>query len=312
MKKLILLYVVFSFLLVSCEKTIDFTGEKTDPLVVVNSVITPDSLFQTEISKSLHLRDTGNFPEVTDAVVDIFEQGNLVTTLTHQNKGIYTSKFSPMAGKNYEIKVSTSGKTVSAETKIPNKVNIESVELNTIDDKGIKKHELTIKFNDPAEINNFYKVSLLVNDEASYSFDGDKNSIETEVYSFWATISSNDPVFLATFGQDDAFDNSPNNMYNIFTDDLINGKSYDLKILTDTYIGDTTADEQLISRKLKYTVFLNSISKEYFYYLKSRNLSYWYGDNPFSEPVPVFSNIKGGAGILGAYSSAIDSVLITF
>ena len=49
-------------------------------------------------------------------------------------------------------------------------------------------------------------------------------------------------------------------------------------------------------------VSLQSISEEYYYYLKSRGASG--KDDFYSEPVQILSNIKGGIGFMGAYSTS--------
>ena len=309
MRKLVILNIVFAFLLVGCEKTIDFIGDKTDPIIVVNSIISPDSVIWVKVTKSLHISESGNYPVVTNAEIDIFEDGNLVSSLTHKKDGIYSSDFFPLSGKDYEIKVITGNTTVKAETNVPETVDISSLELRKVREQGGNENiELTINFNDPGNVKDYYIVPVLIIDE--YVPENDGENIDTTV-SYWAGLSSNDPVLLATFGQDDAFDNSSNNDYNIFTDELINGKSYDLKVLTNTYAFDTN-NEGEVERKLKFVVYFSSISEEYFYFLKSRNLNNWYKDDPFSEPVPIYSNIKGGAGILGAYSTSVDSTSINY
>jgi len=56
------------FLFVSCEKDIVFKGDITDPLVVVNSYITPDSIISAHVSESrFFLNDTTSFKEISNA-----------------------------------------------------------------------------------------------------------------------------------------------------------------------------------------------------------------------------------------------------
>lgn len=305
-KNIVLLNIVLAVVLVGCEKTIDFNGEKSDPLTVVNSIITPDSLFWVEVSKSLHISDAVAFPKVVNAGVDIYENGKFVSTLKHLHDGFYSGDFKPVAGKEYEIKVETGEVNVSAKTTIPETVKITSLKLDSVQDQdGMENTELTLRFNDPEEMKNYYKVSALVVNEYAAENNGEY-AVATD--SYWAKLSSNDRVIVATFGQQDAFDDSSINSYSIFTDDLINGVSYDLKVLTNTS-GYANNTENKVTN-IKYVVYLNSISEEYFYYLKSRSKNSWYKDDPFSEPMPIYSNIKGGVGILGAYSAFVDSISV--
>ena len=54
-------------------------------------------------------------------------------------------------------------------------------------------------------------------------------------------------------------------------------------------------------------LFIFNIEEPYYHYHKSVD-AYGYGDNPFSEFTPVYSNIKGGLGVFTSYS--IDTATI--
>ena len=58
------------------------------------------------------------------------------------------------------------------------------------------------------------------------------------------------------------------------------------------------------------SVELQSLSYEYYMYLKTReansNMSSF--EESFSEPVQIYTNVIGGIGILGSYSSSVFTI----
>ena len=62
------------------------------------------------------------------------------------------------------------------------------------------------------------------------------------------------------------------------------------------------------SESTRATVGLLHINKDYFKYLKSLNTYENVQDNPFAEPVNLYSNVKNGYGFFTTYAMAIDSI----
>jgi hypothetical protein len=74
-------------------------------------------------------------------------------------------------------------------------------------------------------------------------------------------------------------------------------------------MGWGTEEEQ--ARRVEIVVELQSISRDYYHYLRTRNLSERTGDNPFGEPIQIFNNIQNGIGILGGYTSSVYRFEVT-
>ena len=53
---------------------------------------------------------------------------------------------------------------------------------------------------------------------------------------------------------------------------------------------------------------LHSISESYYKYLKTRQKHYETKEDPFAVPVIVYTNVEGGTGFLGAYSSDVYTI----
>jgi hypothetical protein len=95
------------------------------------------------------------------------------------------------------------------------------------------------------------------------------------------------------------------NAYNVFSDDLFDGKQYSLKFSINEY-KDYYGEGQKDIKKEVY-INLQTISKGYYLYLRTRDAS----DNSndfFSEPIQIFNNVEGGIGILGSYTSSVKKI----
>jgi hypothetical protein len=90
----------------------------------------------------------------------------------------------------------------------------------------------------------------------------------------------------------------------VFSDDLINGKEYPLSFSTNEdvyeYLPKFDYGQRAAIKKV-VNIYLQSISKDYYMYLKSRSAA-MAGTDFFSEQVQIHNNIVGGIGILGSYT----------
>ena len=169
-------------LLASCEKDIEFKGEMSKPLLVVNGFITPDSVIKVQVSKSRFFLSKAErtFPKVTDAKVSLYINNSLLETIPHTAEGMYVSSIKPLPGDVVKIVVEKSGETtVNSETTVPNKVFIEKID--TLNAKkiytsgyydGVTYHtdsthtatetNMLLKFSDNINERNFYRISMRI------------------------------------------------------------------------------------------------------------------------------------------------------
>ncbi|HEY6914946.1 MAG TPA: DUF4249 domain-containing protein [Paludibacter sp.] len=310
----------------SCEKEIEFSGEITKPMLVINSFITPDSVIKVHLSKSkFFLEDNTTFEMVNNANVNVWVNGSKVEKLTNTGEGYYLSSFKPLLGDIIKITAETSDMSeVSTVTEIVQPNPIISVDtLNhqfkeypmvsysstnngpyIADTMGLTKIEsfgIKVKFNDPSTASNYYRLEAKV---INYYDDG-------SVLIGSGAINYNDIVFGGN-NNSSLFETSGYNYYHEFSDELFNGKEYNLNLtfnrITDTYKPEYQDMYHEINVKTpvkqELRIELQSISKSYFLYLRSRaaNMS---AVEFFSEPVQIYSNVTGGIGILGSYSSSV-------
>ena len=242
--------------------------------------------------------------------------------------GNYSAKTVAEVGKTYRLEISCDGfDPVTCETTIPAPVEITKVdtitEVSDIGNGPVKNSWIYIYFKDPEGTKNYYMLQSekttghILNYYEQYSGESfvPSDTILLRHESFTG-IQLADPVFNNNNQADDVIMGSPDNRFAIFNDSQINGKDYKLGVIHyDPYYGGggyspypgedkNPIDETEYGNFSSLTIKLVSITKEYYEYLNSANYHFYFTDDPFSEPVPVASNVIGGMGIWAATSSS--------
>lgn len=313
----------------SCTKEIEFNEKTLESKLVVNAICTLDSLITVEVSANKPIPGfETDFKLMTDATVKLYVDGSDAEQLVYIGSSksdypcaIYGSKMKAESGKLYKIEVSHNDYKITAtgEMQMGKKVTVLEVTTTPIinvvyDSENSKKIEATLKFSDPADEENYYRlvVSYRIGKDQSYpDSNGDTiHLVQVMDYAFsYNGIESDDPVFSNNENADELLFESSKSMYTVFTDELFNGKTYDLNF----YLSDNlTYDLQRldIARGDFYIIKfeLQSLTKDTYYYIKSLGSSMWSNDDLFSEPVQVFNNIENGLGIFGGCSSSVYSL----
>lgn len=272
----ILPYISILFLLfTSCEKYIDFDAEITQPKLVINGIINPDSTFNVHVSKSLSVIDNADLSVVETATVEILdENGAVYETLVYDFNGFYKGVLTPQLNESYSIEVTAPDYDLAtASTNIPALVDLSSVDTLGVEDvNGYKELELTITFQDLPNERNYYILEV-------YSTD----LVSGQVYQYPMTLRSDD----VTLGLDK--DGYSDAVY--FSDELFDGETKELII----YVEDTRSYDDYIE------VRMTSITEDLERYART-NQAYQNGQgNAFAQPVQVFTNVEGGFGIFAGY-----------
>jgi hypothetical protein len=306
MKKYIIIsLVLLSFL--SCVKTLDFDDEGFANQVVLNSIFWPDSVFKVSVTKSLSILEDSYEPgePVTDGTVDIYENDLLLVHHTLSTGAFRTDGIKPTAGNTYKAVVTSQGRQITAETTIPYQAEIVSSDSSSvIGEYGQKIFNYKIKIKDP-EGEDFYRIGIITEFLEGQFY---QNQGRYKKQSYPIPFSSSDPVFKSVYNNfgDETIETGPTNEYGIFPDDLLQGKEYTLQIRV------ASNNYHAIYSKVYYerhTIHVQRISKDLYNYLKYLELYNFYHDNPIAEPVPVYSNVKNGAGIFAGFN---DDAKITF
>jgi hypothetical protein len=203
-------------------------------------------------------------------------------------------------------------KEAYGETRLPDPVTITvadtSLKLLLVDgDISYKVYEMTLKLKirDPDGVENYYKLSASALTGSYQGYPFEPYDPDASVGVFLSDISymyQSDPLLFPN-RNDDIFDMEEPNAYFIFSDDLISGKEYNVRCRRNVVLPDTSRKEFI------YEWYrLSTITKELYLYLKSYGAHEYTSDNFLVEPVPVYSNVINGLGVVGAMSTTTDSI----
>ena len=300
MKFISRLLVLFS-ILSSCRMAVDVEVPFPGPVLVANSYFNPDSVWSVHLSASRHILDENPYPEISNAALEIYENNEFIERLEYSGNGYYRSESTrPKEGAEYKLKISTPEfGEVLATDEVPEKPAFVSGSWKRgLSEFGDYEYLITLNISDPPAKDNFYMVQVLL---YSPVFDWQKPREPgpiTPVDSVLdgATLSTQDPAV------------SQNNQYQetlIFSDTFFDGDTYAFQLTASHY----SIRNQIVSKgEAEVYIVLKSLSKSSFEYWKSLRMQQ--DDNELAEPVSVFSNIEGGLGFFGGYSSVTKVAVI--
>lgn len=304
----IVLLVLSGVLFTSCYKEIDLEKYRPTPKVVINTALAADSLITASITRTWFFTDTETNPNVylTRAKVDLYINDAYKETMNwepyeeNSPAGCFVS--TTLAREGDKIKIVATDKeygTAWAEEVVPKPIKIENIAINItqgVDEETIISYQITFK--DIPDEKNFYLIQIEID---SY---GKLYPISID-YSSDPVLSHNESLLNNAFG----YDGLEHTFGCLFTDELIAGKEYTLKMKEKVSSYADPTGERIIT--------LYNLSESYYQYLLSLqklNGSQLTNDLVvigFAEPLRIYSNIKGGTGILGTSQHNTHSVEIS-
>ena len=160
-------------LFASCDIVVDLDIPEHERVLVVNSILTTDSIINASISHSVGAFDASSISYVNNATVEVYEDGVLLgemdeqASLSYDSSGeldstyVYNFNQNPVAGKiySYEI-VHPDYEAVRAETTVPAAVKLNVNDVTLLSEQDYDKHyRVRFSFNDAPE-DNFYRLRL--------------------------------------------------------------------------------------------------------------------------------------------------------
>ncbi len=292
---------LFSF--IACETTERIDDFPLRPAkMVVNCAFSEDSIWEFQVSKSLSVLDNADLKLVDSATIKLFKGDLLIETLTEQSEdGWYrTANNLPESQQKYSIKVSSPDfdEVLLAEEATPQQVPISDVSIiikdssfyEWVDHRDRLRHDGNVKgsfnisFTDPPDIDNYYSLFVYFYDSVYADYD-DPTSLKLEKRPI--TISSDDSSIE---------NNKDYSVILLMRDTYFDGQLYKLKI---------DFDDWSARRDKVYYIQLTSHSKAGYLYKKTIDDYNQATNDPFAEPVQIYSNIENGYGIFLGYSRAV-------
>ena len=278
----------------ACTTVVDFDIPLDKPWVVVNSLFSPDSVWQVKVAYSKNILDVApgpNFWQVGNAIVKILDPNNqVIETITPSsdkfNRVLYRGKTKPLPGQSYTVQVSIKDEPIrQAINKVPMHVPITSVEVDSSRFKSEGEPiEIDITFKDPKDEKNYYTVKII--EDATYLVNKD-------------TIVLTQEIYFEVVEQSLSIDES--GLEKLINDNLFSGRDYTFR--TKLYHRRYSYGSQLLRQHVR--VVLLSVSEEYYKYFITKNLQDHASGDPFAQPVQVFTNVENGLGIFAGYSASV-------
>ncbi len=283
--KLFLLLITFQ----ACDIVVDLDIEEHRPVLVLNTVLNPDSVVSVHLSHSLGAFEVGAINPVSEATVRIYEDAVFLAEAVYVLESNYNSRYLfeaiyPKHGSVYTIEASHEKyETVTAQVEVPVEVSILNVEVDTIDSYVTEsfsgyQFQISFSFEDDPSRGNYYFIQLI--DSGYY-------------YPYPIMFYSNDQSFGLGTGVGDS-DFTFWGGHVLFTDALFNGNEKQLKL---DFWADISEHEGFVN---SVNLRLVHVSEEYYLYKKSRLASSDSDDFFGGEPTQVFTNIQNGLGVLVA------------
>jgi len=163
--KYIILSAIMILVLSSCEKVINVDLNAADKKYVIEAVVTDEAgMAKVMISQTKNFDEDNNFPPVSGATVTVSETGGATTTFNETSPGTYVaSALAGTSGKTYNLSVAVGGKTFTAVSTMPQKVNPDSIfvtdELLVSEVRKI----VNVKYQEPPGRGNNYRYVQYIN-----------------------------------------------------------------------------------------------------------------------------------------------------
>ncbi|MGF1637125.1 MAG: DUF4249 family protein [Cyclobacteriaceae bacterium] len=313
---------VFTILLglSSCVQSFDYDIGDSQPQVVVNGILVPDSLFKVHVSLSKILSPDFDFEPVNDAHVLLYKNTHLVGQMEMSEPGVYIWNDYPQPGETYKIEVEISGyKKLSAQTTIPDKLTFSLLDYSYSGSTFFYNFELDMQDSQQSKpwvsiFSNDYKPLFDLNDRFGFP----RPEPDPEPY-WWLPYFDTAKIVTRLVGSLES--TSP------YLDDFnkrlapFEGRyQYDYYVRVRPPSGASTVAIELATgynrgisfgayegdeRPGVYVSVFNA-DENFDRYMKAAVLNYTFGviyaPNPFFTLQPTHSNIQNGLGLFASYT----------
>lgn len=315
-----------SLYLVSCYKDIDLEKFRPIPKVVINGVITTDTVVLASVTRTWFF--TENVPNVNlkNAKVELYVDNIFRENMVWQEKkdtdgnvsGCFVSSVVPREGEVVKIVVTSEYGMAYVEDKIPMLTDIDLVEMTAKKESNPDDVRITVgpdgevvveqikyyvihyrvTFQDTPGQKNYYFIYIDEGPMHEWTYGSFDFSIDP-IY------DNHQTVLDGVLGFDDGGGSGC-----VFSDEKIEGRQYTFTVkesLDEMYVN---MQEEEGEDKYKRRILLYSLSESYYRYLVALEKIYGgsvsgsLSDIGLAEPVKVYSNVCGGVGILGACQRA--------
>ncbi|MDR1403143.1 MAG: DUF4249 domain-containing protein [Tannerellaceae bacterium] len=310
-------WILICFFMLSCEKNIELSIDLPKASVVLNAFLSADSMITATVSRTVRDIYDNNpdslpsyFPYKTS--IEVFANDVKQGVMEKEKDGRYRLPgYYPSVGDRIRMEVQADGfDPLSAEVSIPSQPCILSVdtqmykETSTSYYLGENMIDVKLRFKEPENETNYYMLAL-----EGYGINKKDTLTKINLPVFVAhnedlLFEKLEPVYFFDSSFADSYDTS----FFIFNDKAITTGEYTLKFTLNNVLGSYDSDS--LSFVSACRMYLYSISESYYLYYRSKLLQWKQKEDPFGsvglrEPVPTYTNVRNGYGLLSARQAAI-------
>ena len=158
--------------LIGCEKEIQLALDPNQSLLVIDGSITDEvGPYYINLSKSTSISAPSNYFAVTNALVIVKDNLGQIDTLKHEKEGRYkTNKIKGIYGNTYYLEVQVEDKRYSANSTMPQKVEMDSLRINPFTLNSEVRYSVIPVYTDPITLGNSYRFIQKINDTLDQTF----------------------------------------------------------------------------------------------------------------------------------------------
>jgi hypothetical protein len=145
---------------------IDVDIKGVEPIYVVEAIVADQpGESRVLLSTTKDVSENNQFPAVSSASVTVTDDAGVVTTFLEDSAGTYTAPgFIGVIGKKYSLRIVTSdGKTFTAESRMPEKVNMDTLFITDEILFGENRKLANVNYQDPPGKGQCYRYVQYIN-----------------------------------------------------------------------------------------------------------------------------------------------------
>jgi Domain of unknown function (DUF4249) len=287
------LLLFLNFTSFSCEKDYEYTFDGFEPKMTVNAEISPQEGLVVQVSHAIAPNAQMVPLEqlwIADAVVKIFEEDQLLGSLSYQGQGFYKPAFDlrPKPGLSYrlEVRQGTYGLVKSESVIVPLAPKIENAHIALLDRKSINNRPLyAIRFTlEDENVVDFYKVQAIFHSNRTAAKEQPFVELhDDKLRELCEAINARQHLYLK--------------------DGCFNGQrvlfEFEIELRDVTLVKESGDFEKFPTDFIETRLY--SVTEDYFLYQRTGNIPDGFS-LAFSDPEPLHSNMVGGYGIFKAFN----------
>ncbi len=302
--QILLIAVTGGFFLAGCEKNLELELKDQGGRLVLFSFLSPDSVFKAHLSKSVSHFSVDDFERIYSGNITVSTNGEIVDNFIFPYDQNWASRDDLVVKEGDTIRIDASdgeGINVFGETVVPSAVNISLSDTSLVLVAGQENTQTEVlrcifSIFDPVDVDNYYQ--LLIFEDICTISGNEKICKRTRI-----KYSKNDPVFYVRDQESSLIGGL--DFGGCFSDHLFDGE-YKLTLdLPVEYV--VSPDSPGTIRKLSFVLL--SHTRDYYDYYRSRIVAEYGYDLPVIDPIRIYNNVKGGLGLVSAYSASVDSLV---